>query len=59
MRLPQAYDVNSCYAIMRETAICTDHLGSLSPATNSSGAVVSRQNSGPWGMARGQHTTKH
>jgi len=33
-----------------------DHLGSVSLATNSSGAVVSRQDFDPWGKARGTST---
>ena len=33
-----------------------DHLGSVSLATNSAGAVVSRQDFDPWGKARGTST---
>ena len=38
------------------TSLHGDHLGSVSLATNSSGAVTSRQDFDPWGTARGTST---
>jgi len=56
------YTFNGQVVAMRDSAtnavtyLHGDHLGSVSLATNSSGAVVSRQDFDPWGKARGTST---
>ena len=56
------YTFNGQVVAMRDSAtnavtyLHGDHLGSVSLATNSSGAVVSRQDFDPWGKARGAST---
>jgi RHS repeat-associated protein len=56
------YTFNGQVVAMRDTSANTvtylhgDHLGSVSLATNSSGAVVSKQDFDPWGKPRGTST---
>jgi len=56
------YTFNGQVVAMRDSAtnavtyLHGDHLGSVSLATNSAGAVVSRQDFDPWGKARGAST---
>jgi len=56
------YPFNGQVVAMRDSAtnavtyLHGDHLGSVSLATNSAGAVVSRQDFDPWGKARGTGT---
>jgi RHS repeat-associated protein len=56
------YTFNGQVVAMRDTStnavtyLHGDHLGSVSLATNSSGAVMSKQDFDPWGKARGAST---